>query len=265
MMQQKNREQQVIESRQTKSRYVLITGGSSGIGLALAKQFAKDGYGIVLAASREERLLVAKQEIEQLYGAPTHIYAFDLAMQGAAEALYDAIKADGIRIEVLVNNAGIGTIGATEKITVREDEALMVLNMMTPVTLTKLFLKEMYEQKHGSILNVCSTGAFQPGPYTSTYYASKSFLLSYTKAVRYEAKEHGVKVCALCPGTTATDFFARASAKIPKGAMSAEAVASYGYKKFLKGKEVIIPGLSFRLMKLCPEKIKTAVIAVVKR
>lgn len=257
--------QQKRKKRHLERKYVLITGGSSGIGMALAKQFARDNYGIVLAASKEEKLLAAKKELMRLHNVPVHTYAIDLAKQGAAVSLYDAIKADGIRIEVLVNNAGIGTIGATEKIAVAEDETLMVLNMMTPVTLTKLFLKEMYEQKHGSILNVCSTGAFQPGPYTATYYASKSFLLSYTKAVRYEAKVHGVKVCALCPGTTATEFFKRASAKTPKGAMSADAVAAYGYKLFLKGKEVIIPGLSFRLMKLCPEKIKTAVIAIVKR
>ena len=254
-----------MESKYTENKYVLITGGSSGIGFALAKQFAKDGYGIVLAASSEEKLLIAKKNLTKLYNVSVRTYAFDLSKQGAAEVLYNAIKEDGIRIEVLVNNAGIGTIGATEKIAVSEDESLMVLNMMTPVTLTKLFLKDMYAQRKGRILNVCSTGAFQPGPYTSTYYASKSFLLSYTKAVRYEAKEHGVTVCALCPGTTATNFFARASSKTPKGAMSAETVAIYGYKQFLKGKEVIIPGLSFRLMKLCPEKIKTAVIALVKR
>lgn len=247
------------------NKYVLITGGSSGIGFALAKQFAKDGYGIVLAASKEEKLITAKQKLMQLYTVPVHIYVFDLARQGAAEALYDTIKAAGIKIEVLVNNAGIGTIGATEEISVKEDENLMVLNMMTPVTLTKLFLKEMYEQKCGRILNVCSTGAFQPGPYTATYYASKSFLLSYTKAVRYEAKRYGVSVCALCPGTTATGFFMRAGSKTPRGAMTAEAVAAYGYKKFLQGKEVIIPGVSFRLMKLFPEKIKTTVLAFVKR
>lgn len=257
--------QQKEEVTCAKNRCVLITGGSSGIGLALAKQFAKDGYGIILAASKEEKLLLAKEELSRLYAVPVHTYAIDLAKQGAAETLYHAIKGDGISIEVLVNNAGIGTIGATDQISVKEDEALMVLNMITPVTLTKLFLKEMYEQKQGAILNVCSTGAFQPGPYTSTYYASKSFLLSYTKAVRYEAKAYGVRVCALCPGTTATNFFERASTKTPKGAMSSEAVAAYGYKKFLKGKEVIIPGLGFRLMKLCPEKIKTAVIAIVKR
>lgn len=244
---------------------VLITGGSSGIGLELVKKFAADGYGVVLVASNEDRLLAAKQTIEESYSVPVTTYAFDLSEQGAAERLYEMVKADGHVIDVLVNNAGIGTIGATDQVPVDKDEALMVLNMITPVTLTKLFIKDMYERKSGRILNVCSTGAFQPGPYTSTYYASKSFLLSYTKAVRYEAKQYGVSVCALCPGTTDTGFFERAGSTTPKGTMSAEKVADYAYKRFMRNKEVSIPGLAFRLMKLCPVKIKTAVIAMVKK
>lgn len=244
---------------------VLITGGSSGIGLELAKKFAADGYEIILAASNADRLLTAKNIIEDCYHVPVSTYVFDLAKQGEAEQLYEAVKADGHEIDVLVNNAGIGTIGATEQIPRDKDEALMVLNMMTPVVLTKLFIKDMYERRSGRILNVCSTGAYQPGPYTSTYYASKSFLLSYTKAVRYEAKRHGVSVCALCPGTTDTGFFERADSTTPKGAMSAENVADYAYKQFMRGKAEIIPGVAFRLMKLCPVPIKTAVIAAVKK
>jgi len=244
---------------------VLITGGSSGIGLELAKQFAADGYEIILTASNADKLLTAKRIIEEKYPVQVSTYTFDLAKQGVAEMLYLAVKADGHVIDVLVNNAGIGTIGATEQIPLEKDELLMVLNMMTPVVLTKLFLKDMYARKSGRILNVCSTGAYQPGPYTASYYASKSFLLSYTKAVRFEAKKYGVSVCALCPGTTATGFFERADSKMPAGAMSAEQVAEYAYKQFARGKAEIIPGLAFRLMKLCPVPIKTAVIAMIKR
>ncbi len=243
---------------------VLITGGSSGIGLELAKRFAADGYDMILTASNEKKLLTAKKTIEDEYHVPVSAYVFDLSKQGEAEKLYEAVIEDGHVVDVLVNNAGIGTIGATEEIPLEKDEALMVLNMMAPVVLTKLFLKDMYAHKSGRILNVCSTGAYQPGPYTATYYASKSFLLSYTKAVRYEAKPHGVSVCALCPGTTATGFFERADSKTPSGAMSAEQVAAYAYKQFMRGKAEIIPGLAFRLMKLCPVPVKTAVIAFIK-
>ena len=244
---------------------VLITGGSSGIGLELAKQFAADGYEIILTASNADRLVTAKKTIEDKYHVPVCTYVFDLARQGEAAKLYETVRADRHVVDVLVNNAGIGTIGTTEQIPLEKDEALMVLNMMAPVVLTKLFLKDMYARQSGRILNVCSTGAYQPGPYTSTYYASKSFLLSYTKAVRCEAKSHGVSVCALCPGTTATGFFERADRKIPRGAMSAERVASYAYKQFARDKAEIIPGVAFRLMKLCPVPVKTAVIAMIKR
>lgn len=244
---------------------VLITGGSSGIGLELAKQFAADGYGIILTASNADRLMTAKKTIEDNYHVPVTTYVYDLAGQGEAAKLYEAVIADGHVIDVLVNNAGIGSIGATEQIPLEKDEALMVLNMMAPVVLTKFFLKDMYARRSGRILNVCSTGAYQPGPFTATYYASKSFLLSYTKAVRYEAKSHGVSVCALCPGTTATGFFERADSKAPRGAMSAEQVARYAYRQFKREKAEIIPGLVFRLMKLCPVPIKTAVIAMIKR
>ena len=244
---------------------VLITGGSSGIGLELVKQFAADGYGIILTASNVDRLMAAKKTIKDNYHVPVTTYVYDLAGQGEAAKLYEAVMADGHVIDVLVNNAGIGTIGATEQIPMEKDEALMVLNMMAPVVLTKLFLKDMYARRSGRILNVCSTGAYQPGPFTATYYASKSFLLSYTKAVRYEAKAHGVSVCALCPGTTATGFFERADSKTPRGAMPAEQVAQYAYRQFKRGKAEIIPGLAFRLMKLCPVAIKTSVIAMIKR
>lgn len=246
-------------------QYALITGGSGGIGLELAKCFAADGYGLLLAAKNEKRLLEAKELLETTYRVPVTIYVSDLAVQGAAETLYNAVKGDGFSVEVLVNNAGIGTIGATETVPTAMDTALMILNMVTPVVLTKLFIREMYERRSGRILNVCSTGAYQPGPYTSTYYASKSFLLSYTKAVRYEARAYRVSVCALCPGTTDTGFFKRAKSRTPKGAMSAEKVAAYAYKRFAQNKEASVPGLRFRMMKLCPVKIKTAVIARMKK
>ena len=132
-MQQKNKKMQI--------KYVLITGGSSGIGYALAKQFAADGYAIVLAASNEAKLLSAKENLIEQYGVFVQTYALDLTKQGAAEILYKSIKKDRIQIDVLVNNAGIGTIGATEQISIEEDEAMMALNMITPVIFIGCFSK----------------------------------------------------------------------------------------------------------------------------
>lgn len=244
--------------------YVLITGGSSGIGFALAKKFAAEHYGIVLAASNQKKLAAAKESLEQEFGARVYLYQLDLAKLGAAERLYQAVRADGIKISVLVNNAGCGVIGPAEEIHMKKEEEMLLLNMVTPVELTKLFLKDMYQAKSGAILNVSSTGAFQPGPYTASYYASKEFLFSYSQAVRFEAARHGVKVCVVCPGTTDTGFFERAGRKTPAHAMSPEKVAAYAYQRLKRNKAVSIPGISFRLMKLCPIKIKTLVIARVK-
>ena len=244
---------------------VLITGGSSGIGFELARKFASEGYPILLAASNLDKLQNAKEKIENEYHVCVTIYQQDLAKIGAAYELYRKIKDDGKEVSILVNNAGIGAIGPAENIEMIKDEQMMLLNMVTPVELMKLYLKEMYEKESGKILNVCSTGAFQPGPYTATYYASKSFLLNYTKAVRFEAKEKKVQVCALCPGTTDTAFFSRANIKTPNGALPPEKVADYAYKAFMKNKEVIIPGLKYRFMKLAPVKMKTAVIALIKK
>lgn len=245
-------------------KYVLITGGSSGIGFELARKFAADHYGIVLAASNQEKLVLAKEKLERESETEVHVYQQNLAKLGAAGQLYDAIHNDGISISVLVNNAGCGVIGAAEEIPVDKEEEMLLLNMVTPVELTKLYLKDMYQAKSGGILNISSTGAFQPGPYTASYYASKEFLFSYSQAVRVEAAKKGIKVCTVCPGTTDTGFFERAGSKTPKNAMSPEKVAAYAYRRFQKNKAVSIPGLSFRLMKLCPVKIKTWVIALVK-
>ena len=245
-------------------KYVLITGGSSGIGYEFAKIFAEKGYGICLAASKEEKLLQAKDKLQNQYRCEVYCYAIDLSKLGAADELYCKVKADGINIDILINNAGCGVIGATEEIPIAKEEQMMLLNMVTPVELTKKFLMDMYEKGRGRIWNVASTGAFQPGPYTATYYASKAFLLNYSRAVRFEAKKKGVSVCTLCPGTTDTGFFERAGSKVPKGAMSPEKVARYAYKKMIKNKSVTVPGLSYRLMRLCPVPIKITAVAWVK-
>lgn len=108
-----------------------------------------------------------------------------------------------------MNNAGFGLVGSTDEIDFKRDESMIILNVISLVELCKLFISDMYRQGNGKILNVSSTGAFQPGPYTSTYFGSKAFVLSYSRAIRYEAKEKGVQVSTLCPGATKTNFFAQ--------------------------------------------------------
>ncbi|WP_160672338.1 SDR family oxidoreductase [Clostridium sp. C8-1-8] len=244
---------------------VLITGGTTGIGFELAKRFAKDGYGIVIVSSSSKNLQAAKQSLENDFNIKVWTYEKDLSKQGAAIELYNLTKKDNISIDILINNAGIGLVGATETIDLSSDEDLMLLNVVNLAELCKLYIKDMYVNKNGKILNVASIGAFQPGPYTSTYFASKAFVLSYSRAIGYEARGKGVQVSTLCPGATKTHFFQREGTTLPKGAMEAEKVADYTYRSIMKGKEIIIPGFINRLKIRFPMKLKLLFVAKMKK
>ena len=243
--------------------YALITGATGGIGYAFAECFAKEGYGLMLVASDRGRLVAAKDRLLQKYKVPIRVYEQDLSSPKAAEELYKKIQ-DGQQITFLINNAGFGLLGATDKIDMEKEEQMLTLNMITPVKLTKLFGQDMLKRKRGYILNVASTGAFQPGPYNSTYYASKAFLYNYSRAVRCEWKKRGVSVSTLCPGTTRTRFFERAGTKTPVFAMTPERVAAYAYRKLRKRKDVIVPGCLNQLLRFVPVSIKLAGVAVMK-
>lgn len=245
-------------------KYVLITGGTSGIGFELARIFAKNGYKIVIVSSNSERLKNAKQKLENEFKITVLTYSQDLGKIGAALQLYKRIKEDNLNISILVNNAGIGLIGSTDKIDLEHDESMMILNVINLVGLCKLYISDMYKHKNGKILNISSTGSFQPGPYTSTYFASKAFVSSYSSAIRYEAKERGVQVCTLCPGATKTNFFEKEGTKIPRSAMTAEAVAKYAYKRLMKNKETSVPGFINKIIRYLPIKIKMKVVAKMK-
>lgn len=244
--------------------YVIVTGGTSGIGLELARVFAQNGYNLLLVSSNNERLLQTKQKLQNEFTVKILTYQQDLSKTGAALELYNRIKEDRIDISILVNNAGFGLAGASEEIDFVRDERMMILNVISLVELCKLFLADFYRKGKGKILNVASTGAFQPGPYTSTYYGSKVFVLYYSRAIRFEAAKKGVQVCTLCPGATRTNFFAQEGVKVPDTAMSAEEVAEYSYKKLMANKAVIVPGLINKLMKLFPMRPKMKMIAKIK-
>jgi len=245
-------------------KYALITGGTSGIGFELAKNFARDGYGIVIISSNSERLQKFRQKLEDEFKGTVLTYQEDLGKIGAAIQLYNRIKEDNINISILVNNAGIGLVGPTDKIDLQRDESLMILNVINLVELCKLYISDMYRQGNGKILNVSSIGAFQPGPYTSTYFASKAFVLTYSRAIRYEAKEKGVQVCTLCPGATKTNFFAQEGTRTPREAMTSEDVARYTYEQFMKNKEIIIPGFINKIKIKFPMKLKIRAVAKMK-
>lgn len=246
-------------------KYALVTGATSGIGIAISRVLARKGYGIVMVSSSLKHLEEAKKSMDKRFPkVKVYIIEEDLGIKDSALRLYNKIKKLGITVDILVNNAGFGLAGPSEKIDVKNDEKLLYLNMTAPTILCKLFLSDMYKRRKGSILNVASTAAFQPGPYNATYFASKSYIYSYSRAIRYEAKRYGVSVCTLCPGTTRTKFFVKEGIKTPMWAMPAGKVAEYAIDGLEKDKAVIIPGNMNKIFKIIPSGVKLAAVAVMK-
>ncbi len=225
---------------------VLVTGASSGIGYELAKIYAKNGHNLVLTARREENLENIRKELEN-YSVKIETIVLDLSKEGSAKKLYENVKEKGIVIDTLINNAGFGLYGNFIETDVAKEVEMIDLNIKSLVILTKLFLKDMIAINKGEILNVASIAAFQPGPLMSVYYASKSFVLSFSEAVRNEIRKTNVNISVLCPGPTATEF--EKSANLEKSTlftkikvMSPEKVALIGYKGLQKKKPLIITG-----------------------
>jgi short-subunit dehydrogenase len=243
---------------------VLITGGGGGMGFEFARSFSKRGYRIIINGSNADRLAAAKARLEKEFGRAVEVIAQDLSRPGGAKSLYEQIVRAGLEVDILVNNAGIGLVDATEEIDYEADETLMRLNMIALVQLCKLFLPGMYRRSSGKILNVASVAAFQPGPYNSTYFASKAFVLSYSRAIRYEAKERGVQICALCPNTTKTGFFDREGMEMPPGCADPGTVAEFACCQLMRNKAVMVPGFMNNLTRIAPAGLKMRLVAMMR-
>lgn len=227
---------------------VLITGASGGIGLELAKVFAAHDCDLILVARTKERLEVARHELMEKFQCSVRVFDFDLTFSNAPKKLYDALELDNIAIDVLVNNAGFADYGLFDQASLKKQLEMIDLNVRALVELTGLFLPGMLERKHGKVLNVASTAAFQPGPLMAVYYATKAFVLSFSEAIRSEVKGRGVFVTALCPGPTKTNFAdnsALQQSRLLRGfpLMSAESVAKMAYFALMKNTAVVVPGM----------------------
>jgi hypothetical protein len=219
----------------------LITGASAGLGAEFARQCAKRGEALVLVARRRGRLEALAAEIG---GAP-HILVADLAKAGAAGSLIAELEAEGLSVGTLINNAGFGLAGKFAEQPLDRLTEMIELNVRTLVELCYLVLPGMRERGAGAILNVASTAAFQPGPNMAVYYASKAFVLSFTEALHHELKGTGIRVSALCPGPTESEFSEVAESHSPtlermKG--PADAVVRAGLEGLDANKAVVIPG-----------------------
>lgn len=231
-------------------RTALITGGSRGIGRALAAEFAANGYDLVLAARDPDRLAGAARALEREHGAGTTAYSVDLADPDAPEALFETVAADGTTIDALVNNAGIANYGRFAEIPLEDERRQLAVNVAAPVELAKLFLPGMLERDRGRIVTVASTSAFHPGPRMAGYHASKAYLVRFTESLAAELRGTGVTATALCPGPVATGVHercGRGSSWLERRLMrSPEAVAADGYEAIEAGETVAIPGHRYR-------------------
>jgi len=252
----------------TKSQTALITGASAGIGRELAKLFAKDGYRVVLAARNGARLGQFADELQRQFSISVKAFALDLGSASAPQFLFDQVERENIGIDVLVNNAGYGKLGAFADVPLEESLGQIELNITALTHLTKLFFGPMLERKSGKILNVASTAGFQPGPLMAVYYATKAYVVSFSEALANELRGSGVTVTCLCPGATDTEFQKRAGAEESLlfrilRPMTAKAVAHHGYRALMKGKPLVISGLKNWLLaeslRISPRRAVTAV------
>ncbi|MDX1957624.1 MAG: SDR family oxidoreductase [Leptospiraceae bacterium] len=234
-------------------RVALITGASTGIGYDLAKIFAKEKWDLVLVARNKSKLEEVSKEIENEFKVTVNIFPADLSLNESVEELYHFTKDRNLFVEVLVNNAGFGKAGEFISNSLEDELGMIDLNIRSLVHLTKLYTRDMIANKKGKILNVASTASFQPGPFMSNYYATKSYVLHFSEGLYEELKPKGITVTTLCPGPTRTEFQARAemgNEKLVKGflAMDSYPVALLGYKGLMSGKPIVIAGFINSMM-----------------
>jgi hypothetical protein len=223
-------------------RVALITGASAGLGVEFARELSKRGYSLVLAARRKERLDLLAAELGN-----ARAVEIDLGREGAAAELVGNVEAAGETIDLLVNNAGFGLHGRFDKADPKRLRQMIDLNCGALTELCREVLPAMIERRSGGILNVASTAAFQPGPGMAVYFATKAFVLSLSEALHEEAKRFGVKVSALCPGPTRTEFGEVAGFKgtklIGRLSMDAEPVVRAGLEALDANRAVAITGV----------------------
>jgi short-subunit dehydrogenase len=226
----------------------LVTGASSGIGADLARELARNGHDLVLAARRAEPMRVLADELKAT-GAASTVISADLSKPGASAALAGELQSRGLTIDVLINNAGLGAGGAFHESDPARVSEILEVNVVALTELTRALLPAMVARKSGRVMFVASTAAFQPGPSMALYCASKAFVLSLGEAIAYELRGTGVTLTVLCPGATRTEFtdVAKTGSSVlfdspVASVMTSAEVARQGYKALAAGKRVHICG-----------------------
>ena len=240
----------------------LITGASSGIGKEIARYLAELGYDLILVSRSTDKLNKLKEELSNVN---VRVITLDFSRESDSMDLYEHIKNENEQIDFLVNNAGFGAYGKFLDVPLERELELIHTNVSTVHILTKLFLKDMAERNSGYILNVGSAAGFLAGPTFASYYASKNYVVRLTQAIHEEMRRDNknVKVSVLCPGPVKTEFDSVANVTFSLRGLDSRYVANYALKKMFKGKTVIIPGITVKILKFlsrfAPENILTEI------
>jgi short-subunit dehydrogenase len=228
------------------NKNVLITGASSGIGNALARCFAENGYNLVIVSRDQSEIEQVAQDIKTKCQVSVTPLSIDLFNPESAKNLYNQIKEKNIKIDILVNNAGQGEWGKFWETDLSRQLDIIQLNVISLVSLTHLYLKEMVARNEGKILNVASIAGTMPNPLTAIYGATKAFVLSFSEALYNELRDTNVTITALLPGPTETEWFDKANARDTKVGQdekaTPESVAKVAFEALMKGEEKVIEG-----------------------
>ncbi|MGB8458815.1 MAG: SDR family oxidoreductase [Candidatus Acidiferrum sp.] len=228
-------------------KWALVTGASAGIGKALAEELARGGTNLVLTARRRDRLEELAQSLTTEHKIRAKVFVADLTEPGAPEKIFQFTREKEIEVELLINNAGFGAYGEFPKVDLNRLADMVQVNCGAVVHLTRLYLPEMVARGHGDVLILASTASFQSVPYITTYAATKAFDLLFAEGLAEEMKPHGVRVCALCPGSTESEFSEVAGqshiAATRANRETAEKVARTGLRALASGKSYVISGL----------------------
>ena len=250
--------------------FALVTGGSFGIGEALAERFAKAGHDLVLVARTAARLEAVATRLNKAYGRTVHVVPADLSRPEAPREVFEAVERLGVQVDFLVNNAGFGSNGAFHELDPDREAAMVQVNIAALILLTRYFLPSMVERRQGRVLNIGSTAGFQPGPGMATYYASKAFVLSFSEAIAHELEGTCVTVTCHCPGATESEFADRsgnAASRLftERSPATATEVADHAFTAMQAGERVAIHGalnaIGAFAVRLSPRKLVTKIAA----
>lgn len=248
---------------------ILITGASSGIGYEMAKQLAQEKYDLILVARRLENLELLKASLEERYGITVFAMRADLSDPQQAITLYQSIQQKGLKVRMLVNNAGFGEYGLFTDIPLEKQLEMVQVNISSLMTLSHLFLSDMKKEGRGTVMNVASLLSFLPFPYYAVYSATKAFVLAFTETVSAEFEETGVEVKALCPGPVATEFNTQAmlntNAYSSNKPIPAQDAAKIAVKHLLHGKGTKLVGFNNWFISKLPNVTPGGIMMKIKK